>query len=74
MEIVKNINTLKDMERHGFIKFHPQTGTKITGLYSNDKFTCYYVDEGKSTFEYKNSTYITKYVDGCFYPFIFKIK
>ena len=74
MEIVKDINTLKAMQRLGFIKFHSQTGTKISPLYSIFKFTCYYVDEGKSSFTYKGSMYITKYIDGCFCPYVFKIK
>ena len=71
-EIVKNMNILKAMERQGFITLHEQTGTRITGLYSKRKFTCYYIDEGNHTFEYKGDIYHTKYIDGCFCPYVFK--
>ena len=71
--LVKNLNTLKAMERKGLIKLHPQTGTKITGLYSSKYFTCYYVDEGISNFEYKGAKYQTKYFSGCFFPYVVKV-
>jgi hypothetical protein len=74
-KVVDNISVLKGMEKKGLIKFHPQTGTKIIGLYSNKKFTCYYIDEavGRSRFTYNDKEYIVKYVDGCFCPFVFEI-
>jgi hypothetical protein len=70
---VRNLNTLKAMERAGHIKLHPKTGTKITGLYSRDYFICYYVDDGQSKFTYKGSIYGVKYFDGCFYPYVVKL-
>ena len=73
-EIVRNMNVLKAMERQGLIKLHEQTGTRIESLYGNKVFTCYYIDEGLFNFEYKGETYTTKYIDGCFMPYVFKIK
>jgi hypothetical protein len=77
-EVVKNMNTLKAMKDLEFIKFHEQTGTKITGLYSDEEFTCYYIDEeGKNAplrrFKYNENDYEIKYIDGCFCPYVFKI-
>jgi hypothetical protein len=74
MKIVKNLNTLKDMERKGFIGLHPDTGMKVKALYSNKKFTCYYVEDGLLDFTYKNKRYLTKYVSGCFCPYVFEIE
>jgi hypothetical protein len=71
--VVRNLNTLKAMERAGHIKLHSQTGTKITGLYTRDKFTCYYVDEGYNQFNYKGKLYGVRYSSGCFYPYVIKL-
>ena len=71
MKAVTNIKSLRKMEAIGFITLHPQTGTKITGLYSNKKFTCYYIDDGKPEFEYNGKKYAVKYVSGCFCPYVF---
>lgn len=73
MKIVKNLNTLKAMQRLGFIKFHHQTGEQITGLYSSKKFTCYYVDDGKYFFTYKGKKYGTTYISGCFCPYVVEL-
>lgn len=78
MEIVRNISLLKQMKRANLIKFHPQTGTKITGLYSKDKFTCCYIDdrcEGVPfEFQFMGDKYQVKYFSGCFYPYVVKVK
>ena len=71
--IVNNLNTLKAMEKKGFIKFCDQTGEKITTLYSNKTMVCYYIDEGDSSFTYKGKKYGVKYLDGCFYPFVVEL-
>ena len=73
MEIVKNMNMLKAMERAGHIVFHNQTGTLITGLYDTKKFKCYYINDGETTFKYKNKTYRTQYMSGCFYPYVIEL-
>lgn len=73
MKIVKNMNTLKAMRKRGLISFCNDTGKKITGLYSNNKHTCYYVDDsasGFNQFEYNNKQYKLEYLSGCFYPYI----
>lgn len=74
MKVVKNLNTLKAMEKCGYIGLHSDTGTKIQGLYSNKKFTCYYIEDGLLDFTYQNKKYITKYVSGCFCPYVFQIE
>ena len=72
--LVHNITALKGMQKAGLIKFHEQTGTKITGLYGGKSFTCTYVDdlcEGVyAPFEYKGNKYRLKYVSGCFMPYV----
>ena len=67
---VRNIRTLKAMANRGLITLHPQTGTKIFGLYGGKSFTCYYVDDAPSRFIYKGATYGAKYFPGCFFPYI----
>ena len=71
-QVVKNMNTLKAMERKGFIKLHNQTGSKITGLYGGRSFTCYYIDEGRYSFEYKGRKYGVEFFSGCFCPYVVK--
>lgn len=71
---VKNLNTLKAMQKRGLIKFCDQTGEKITGLYTNKLFTCYYIDEATNPyFTYKDKEYKEQYFDGCFMPFVVEI-
>ena len=70
MKLVKNMNTLRAMERAGHIKLHEHTGTKKEGLYYHKKSTVHYVDDGKHTFTYKGKTYHTKYFSGCFCPYV----
>lgn len=70
---VRNMNTLKAMAKRGLIKLDTMTGSKITRLYSDRKFTCYYIWDGPRSFEYKGEKYVTKYVDGCFKPYVFKV-
>ena len=62
-EVVRNSKTLRLFKKLGFITFHPQTLKKITGLYGNNKFTCYYVDGGKYKFEHNGDIYCIKYFD-----------
>jgi hypothetical protein len=61
MKRIINLNTLKAMAKAGLIQLHDETA----------KFK--YVYDGNLFFSYKNNTYITKYIDGCFYPFIYQI-
>ena len=70
MKLIKNMNTLKAMQRAGFIKFCDQTGETIETLYSRKKHICHYVDDGDREFTYKGKRYGIKYMDGCFYPFV----
>lgn len=69
-KIVDNISTLRNMAKAGLITLHAQTGTKITTLYSKQKHTCCYIDDGKPSFEYRGKKYGVKYFDGCFNPFV----
>jgi len=69
-KVVKNMNTLKAMQKMGLIEFCEQTGEKIHGLYDSHMFTCYYINEAPFTFEYKNKTFGQKYFSGCFMPYV----
>lgn len=68
--IVKNARLLKRLERLNLIKFHPQTLTKIRGLYSDERFICYYIDEAPYKFEFEDRIFGQKYFDGCFQPYL----
>jgi hypothetical protein len=74
MNIVKDMRTLKAMQKRGFVTFCNQTGSKIHGLYSSNMFVCYYVDSAKSHFVYNGKTYTEKYFDGCFFPFVVEVE
>lgn len=75
LTVIRSMPLLRQMRDAGHITFHAQTGTKISGLYSHDKFTCYYVDDSThSTWEFKGHTYSLKYFDGCFCPYVVLIK
>lgn len=69
-KVVKNMNLLKSLEKKGIIKFDQMTGKKIEGLYSSKKFTCYYIDEAPSCFEYKGRFFGREYFSGCFSPYL----
>jgi hypothetical protein len=69
-EVVHDIRLLKAMQKQGLIKFHHQTGTKITGLYGGKPFVCTYIDEAPVRFEFKGQIYGYKYFSGCFNPYI----
>ena len=72
--LVAHIGTLKMLEKAGHIMLHSQTGTKISGLYGGQTFTCYYIDDYKHPrFEHKGIKYHARYVDGCFCPYVFKV-
>lgn len=68
--IIKNFSLLKKMEKAGHITLHPQTGSKITTLYSKQKMTCCYIDDGKGCFKFQGMKYHTRYFSGCFFPFV----
>ena len=70
--VVKNMNTLKAFEKRGLVIFCSDTGTKITGLYGGNSFTCYYIDSA-CNFEHKGKKYREKYFSGCFYPYLVEV-
>lgn len=77
MRIVTNIATLKAMAKRGLIKLHAQTGSKIAGLNSREKFTCTYVvdygPKGSSGFTYQGCRYKLTYIPGCFCLYVEQI-
>lgn len=76
MNVVRNIRTLKAMEKKGFIKLLPETGTKIKTLSGSIITCCYvhdYADGEFGEFVYNKQKYRLKYFDGCFYPFVVAI-
>ena len=62
MTRLTNLNTLKAMAKAGLITLHEETS----------KYK--YIKDANHTFIYKNEAYKTIYLDGCFYPFIYKLK
>ena len=71
LTMVRNMNLLKRMRKAGLVTFHKQTGTKVGILNCNIKITAYYVADAQTSFIFEGKCYKTKYVDGCFCPFIF---
>jgi hypothetical protein len=61
MQRITNLNTLKAMAKAGLIKL-----TKDTAKFK-------YIHDGPHTFIYNGQTYKTQYLNGCFYPFIYKL-
>lgn len=60
MERVKDLRTLQNMASKGFISLHPDT--KQFG----------YIEDYKSReFTYRGINYVCRFVDGCFFPFVF---
>lgn len=70
---IRDIKLLKEFAKDGHITLHEQTGTKITGLYSKDKFTCYYVEDGKTYFCHNYRLFTVEYISGCFCPYVFEV-
>lgn len=70
--ILKNLNTLKALEKRKFITLHSHTGQKV--WWNGQSFKTYYIEDySQRTFSYNNRNFECKYVDGCFYPFVFEI-
>jgi len=71
--IVRDLRTLKGMEKQGLIILHPHTGKKV---YWNGQYVkAYYIDdgvEGICRFTYKNNEYEINYDDGSFYPYVYQ--
>lgn len=62
-QMVRDVNVLKGMA----------TADKL--VYPVDKGHYYVDEENRSrSFEYKGSNYRIEYLDGCFYPFVFKVE
>lgn len=70
--VINDIKLLRKFKKLNLVQFCPQTGTKIRALYDKKLFTCTYIDEAKP-FVYEDETYMEKYFDGCFYPYLIKI-
>ena len=71
MKPIRNLNTLRMLERAGHIKLHAQTGKIV--VHNGQKVRANYVSEGQPVFQHKGKTYKTVYWDGCFYPFIYEV-
>lgn len=70
--IVKDLNTLKAMEKAGFIKLHHHTGKTVKNTMGGET-KAWYVDYCKPFFEFKGYKYMEKYLSGCFQPFVYCI-
>ena len=71
MKRIDDIPLLRRMAKAGIITLHHQTGTKITGLYSDEKFTWTYIADGPHTFDFEHRRYGVRYVSVCFCPYVF---
>ena len=70
MKIVKNMRTLKALAKSGFIELHSHTGTMVT--WWGREVKAWYIENYKTpSFIYRNKEYTCKYVDGCFFPYVF---
>ena len=69
-KMVRHIGTLKAMAKKGLVELHEHTGQKVNWYYG--EVTAWYIQDGKRSFEFDGKKYESKYVDGCFYPFVFE--
>lgn len=69
--IVKDKLLLKAMQRKGHITLHSHTGKTV--YWNGQKLIAWYVDDGKYQFTHEGQKYETKYVDGCFFPYVFEV-
>ena len=73
--MVTNRRTLKAMARQGFIKLPKET---VARHWSGLEVPVCYVEEGPKlavwydTFCYRGTFYRLRYVEGCFFPFVFR--
>ena len=74
MKPVRHMGILKAMQKAGLITFCKDTGKKLAPTFSNKKVIAYYIKDGPSSFVFNGEMYRTKYVDGCFYPFVFLLE
>jgi len=73
MKPVNNLSVLKRMQKAGIITFHKDTGKKLKGFFGGSH-TCYYIETAPALhFSFEGKMYMSKYVDGCFFPFIFEL-
>ena len=71
-QIVRDLRTLRGMEKKGHITFHEDTG-KILYPYGH-KWKCVYIGGyQKWNFEYKGKKYSIEYFSGCFCPFVVEV-
>ena len=78
MKIISNMNTLRALERRGYIKLPKECGTVSRGfLGGTHKHS--YVNDGPALrrwfekFKLGKRTFQLRYVDGCFFPFVAEI-
>jgi len=70
--IVRSMAVLKEMEKAGHVTLHGHTGTEVR--WYGGPVRAWYVDDGKRSFEFCGRKYETRYVDGCFFPYVFEVK
>ena len=70
-QLIRDGRTLRAMAKRNLLTWP----VPVHGIKSNDKGYFPYVDEEnrKRSFEYKGNSYRIDYVDGCFFPFVFKV-
>ena len=76
MKPVTDMRTLKGMEKKGLILLHRDTGKEVGGMFGGTHKAKYIDDiaQGvKQPFEYHKKLYRTKYIDGCFCPYVFEL-
>lgn len=71
-QTIRDLSTLKKLEKAGYITLHHHTGKTVNGLFGPVK-AWYIQDNTASSFEHDNRKFEIEYVDGCFYPFVFEI-
>ena len=71
MEVLTDMRILKGMEKQGLIRFCRDTGKKVSVHFSDKRRIACYIEDGPTFFVYHKIKYQTKFVDGCFYPFVF---
>lgn len=70
--VVTTLKTLMGMAAAGHITLHEDTGKDVRH-WTGAIVRAWYIENGEREFVYRGKKYITKYLDGCFNPFVINV-
>lgn len=74
MELVKDLHTLKNLERVNFISLHADTGKMRSNVVGGTKVRCWYVHSFLlNKFVFGKIEFSIKFHQGCKHPFVYRM-